>query len=491
MTDLVPAPNLRRTLITGLRWVTVSRVIAQVVTWVNTFYVIRLLSPADFGLAALAAVFANFLSLLNELGFSVTLVQRQTRDEESLRHVFGALLTIGAIFTSGLIIAAPLIGDLAREPRIVPLVRFVSIQFVVMAFSVIPQARLSMDMRFRELAATGIASALVGAASTLLMALSGAGAWSLVVGSAALAVMRMILLNVFCPSLRMPRLRWDRIRPFARFSGLVLLERTLWYWYMQIDSFVVGRVLGVTQLGVYAVGKQLTNIPLERAMEIVNSVALPAFSRLREDLADVRAGYLKILRLGAAYAFPVFWGLGAVCDPLIRAVIGTKWIAAIPVIQLLCVSMPLRMLNSFTAAPVTAVGRQDVNIKSLLLAICVIPPGVVIGVHYGVTGAALAWAIGFPLVYLINAALVSRALNITVLDMWNSVWPAGFAAAVMSALLALFGEALHSLHPLAHLALAIPFGLLVFLLTLSAVSAESAREMMRFARDLTSRNRVA
>ncbi|HEY5102637.1 MAG TPA: oligosaccharide flippase family protein, partial [Steroidobacteraceae bacterium] len=122
----------------GLRWITLSRALAQILTWANTFFVIRLISPTDFGLAALAGIFANFLSLLNELGFSVALVQKQTRDEETLRHVFGALLLIGSLLTAGLELAAPLVGVLVKDPRVVPLIRLIAVQFLAMSFAVIP-----------------------------------------------------------------------------------------------------------------------------------------------------------------------------------------------------------------------------------------------------------------------------------------------------------------------------------------------------------------
>jgi teichuronic acid exporter len=471
----------------GLRWVTISRAFAQILTWANTFFVIRLISPTDFGLAALAGLFANFLSLLNELGFSVALVQRQTRDEETLRHVFGALLAIGAVLTAGLLLAAPLVGVVVKEPRVVPLIRLIAVQFLAMSFAVIPQARLAMDMRFKQLSVVQISAALIGAAATLSVALNGGGAWSLIVGSVSLSVARAVLLNFFYPPVGMPRLQLAMIRPFARFSGLVLVERSLWYWYMQIDSFVVGRSLGAAQLGIYAVGRQLTNIPLERAMEIINSVALPAFSQVKSDLDHVRRGYLAILRLGAGYAFPAFWGLAIVSEPLVRLVIGAKWIAAVPVIQLLCISMPLRMLNSFTGAAVTAVGRQDVNIKSLLLAIVVVPACVIVGSRWGVSGVAAAWAIGFPLVYLFNASLVQRTLKIPIRDMFVAVWPSALAAtAMIAATQTLSAFYLNSLPPLAHLAVALPFAAAVFLATLWVVSRRAALEMLDFARGVVS-----
>lgn len=150
--------NVNDSVMRGLRWVTISRLLAQILTWANTFFVIRLIAPEDFGLAALVGVFANFLSMLNELGLSVTLIKWQTRDEDTLSHVFGALLFVGTIFTLLLILSAPLIGMAMKEPTIVPLIRFISIQFLTMSFAVIPQSRLSMDLRFKELGVIDIAA---------------------------------------------------------------------------------------------------------------------------------------------------------------------------------------------------------------------------------------------------------------------------------------------------------------------------------------------
>jgi O-antigen/teichoic acid export membrane protein len=176
-----------------------------------------------------------------------------------------------------------------------------------------------------------------------------------------------------------------------------------------------------------------------------------------------------------------------VSEPLVRLVIGAKWIAAVPVIQLLCISMPLRMLNSFTGAAVTAVGRQDVNIKSLLLAIVVVPACVIVGSRWGVSGVAAAWAIGFPLVYLFNASLVQRTLKIPIRDMFVAVWPSALAAtAMIAATQTLSAFYLNSLPPLAHLAVALPFAVAVFLATLWVVSRRAALEMLDFARGVVS-----
>lgn len=480
--------SVSRSVINGLRWITLSRLVSQILTWINTFFVIRLLSPTEFGLAALASIFASYLAMMNELGFSVTLVRWQTRDRETLKYVFGALLLVGTLFTLATIVAAPLLGILTKEPQITPLIRLISIQFLTMAFGVIPQSQLSMDMKFRQLGIADVVAALIGGATTLIVALRGGGAWSLIVGTVVLTISRTLMLNLFSRSIAMPRLNFAKLRHLAGFSGLVMLEKTLWYWYMQVDSFIVGRFLGATQLGIYAVGRQVTNIPLERAMSIINSVALPAFALVQSEPERIRAGYLKVLRLGAAYAFPVFWGLAVVSEALVRVVVGSKWIASAFVIQLLCISMPLRMLNSFTSSAATAVGRQDVNIKSLVFAFVLIPSSVVVGVHWGIRGVAAAWAIAFPFAYALNAWLIRRALRIDLSEMFVAVSPPAGAALLMAcAMVCLDKFWLDSLAPSAQLAIAVPFGAVIFIAILCLLSRATASEMLQFIRHFMSR----
>ena len=158
-------------------------------------------------------------------------------------------------------------------------------------------------------------------------------------------------------------------------------------------------------------------------------------------------------------------------------------------IQILCISMPLRMLNSFTSITATAVARQDVNIKSLLIAIVIIPAGVAIGSHWGMRGVAAAWAVGFPIVYFFNALLLKGALSLPLRTMIETVRPACIAAGIMLLILELMTRALlDSLSPAMHLAVAVPMGALLFATALWCVSKSSARELLGFARAFMSRN---
>ena len=471
--------------LSGLRWATLSRVLAQILTWLSTFIVIRLVSPADFGLAALAAVFANFLSMMSEMGLAIALVQKQVRDEETFRRVLGFVVLIGVALCGLLVFAAPLAGQIADDERVIPLVRLVSLQFIAMAFCVVPDARLSIDLRFREIGIVGVTSSVLAGVVTLVLAWRGMGAYSLVTGTVAISVFRAVLLNISCPSIFWPRFDFGKLREFGRFSGLILLQRTIWYWYMSADTFIVGRLLGATQLGIFSLGRQLTTIPLERAMGVINAVAFPAYSKIKDDLGRTRASYLKALRLGAIYAFPVFWGLASVAGPAVYLVVGEKWLPSVPVIQLLCLAMPLRMLNAFTAPAAWSLDRQDVTIKSLIAAVILIPLAILIGQRWGVAGAAMGWAVAFPAVYLIDAWLIKDALELPIEDMFGAIVPPAIAAILMTLVIYLGNRlAMSAFDPWAQLAINIPLGIGAYLVALRLFGRGNMDDALGFIRGM-------
>ena len=313
---------LKDKVVSGLRWTVLTRGTTQLFTWVATLIVARLLNPSDYGLVAMATIVSSYLMLLGEMGFSVALIQRRELDETTRRSVFGFLLLGGGILFVALSGFAPLISRYFSEPRLTPLILVVGVQFLLIPFSVIPQANLSIAMRFRALGTAGLASATMGAVTTLWLAYCHFGAYALVVGTVVTAFSRAVILNILAPFLRRPLLRARLVSKLANFSGYVLLERTVWYWYAQADTVIAGSMLGAAGLGAYVIGKQLAMMPFERFAEIMNTVATPAYSSVQEDLSRVKAMYLKTVRFAAMIAIPAFWGLALVAPCLVQIVLG-------------------------------------------------------------------------------------------------------------------------------------------------------------------------
>ena len=134
--------TLRSQVLSGVRWTASVRLVSQAITWAMTLLVVRLLTPVDYGLLAMATVFVAFLTMFSELGLGPAVIQRRDVDVPMLKRVFGVILVIHVSLTLLLMIAAPWIAQFYREPRVSPVVRVLSLQFVIAALGVIPDAML-------------------------------------------------------------------------------------------------------------------------------------------------------------------------------------------------------------------------------------------------------------------------------------------------------------------------------------------------------------
>lgn len=396
----------------GVRWIGFSKIIAQAAAWVSTIFVIRLLSPADYGIMSMAGLVTILAGMLLDAGLGAAFVQRREVPEPVLRSAVTALM-IGSAFAILIVqlIASP-IAAFFSEPKLAPVLRLISLQFILSALLVVPNALLTAQMRFRELAISQAAFTIIQCLATVALAVFGAGVWSLVIGTLIGSLIRLILLHRQAPP---PKgLSWDfsLLRPYLAFSSYLVAQRFAWFWVEQADQFVIGRLMGAAPLGTFSVAKNLAQMPLDRTAEIVNQVSLPSFAAVQGDLERWERGFTKLIRLASAVSFPIFWGMAAVAPTAIPIVLGDKWSSAIVPFMLICAILPLRTAHSLSSTALLAIGRADVSFKTVMLWAAVLTPMFVFGVSYGLEGIAAAWAIGFPLIYLVSAYIISKALRL-------------------------------------------------------------------------------
>ena len=190
---------MRDQVMSALRWTVGARLTAQVIAWAITLIVIRILSPTDYGLLAMATVFISFLAMFSEFGLGSAIVQRPDIDVATLRRTFGVIVVIHFLLAGLALAAAPLIADFFAEPRLAPIVRTLSLQFVFGAFAVIPDAMLQRRMEFRRRSLLDLSGAIVSSLTTLALALAGHGVWALVVGSLLRQAWKTVGINVLSP----------------------------------------------------------------------------------------------------------------------------------------------------------------------------------------------------------------------------------------------------------------------------------------------------
>jgi teichuronic acid exporter len=423
--------DLRKKVLLGLGWSAGARFTGQLITWIITIIVMRLLTPGDYGLMAMAGVFIVFLALLNELGLGAALIQRQEIDETTLRQIFGMLWVINSCLFLILLLIAPLIGSFFNEQRVVPIIRLLSIQFIMMPFAIIPQSLLTREMNFKGISIVDFVSAIAGSLITLMLALNGFGVWSLVWGSMGIIVSRTIGLNVISSYLHIPTFSFKGMAQTITFGGYVTISRILWGFYTQADTFIIGKLLGKDLLGFYSVGMTIATLPMDKVSGIINQVAFPAFSSIQTEPQQVTAHFLKAVRVMSFLAFPILWGMSSIAPELVAVLLGDKWKLAVVPFQLLSLVIPIRMISNLMAPAVMGLGRPDISFYNVLLASLVMPICILVATHWGIVGVSVAWILVFPLIFLRNLSQVVTVLRIRSLEVLLAMTRPALAAAVM------------------------------------------------------------
>ncbi len=397
--------DIRSKVMSALRWSAAARFLGQAVSWGITIMVIRLLSPGDYGLMAMAMVVVSFLVLLNTVGLDAVLVQEKDLDEQATRQIFGVVIVVNTLFFALLFFGAGTVAAFYGEPALIPVLQVLSFQFLLLIFETLPQSRLERDIEFAQRSIVDFATLVIGSLVTLLMALIGFGVWALIWGMLATNATRVIGLNLIARNLLWPSFALRGMRKHFAFGGFVTTDRGLWFLFSESDKFIGGKLLGNQLLGYYAVASQLASLPIHKISGLLNSVAFPAFSHAHAhtDMHTVQGYLLKATRILGIAAFPVFFGISCTAEPLIACLLGEKWLPAAPLLQLLAIVMPFRLMSNIFPPLLWGVGSPATSASNFLIAAILMPVAFYFGARWGPVGLAYAWLCMYPLVFLITA----------------------------------------------------------------------------------------
>lgn len=408
----------------ALFWASVSKIASQVINWGMTLVVIRILSPNDYGLMAMAMIFISFLFLFNELGLAQAVIQTNQINDSQLKQIFGIVLLLHLVFFVIIYFGAPFIAILFAMDELSPVVKTLSLMFLLSAFTIIPRSLLERELEFHWIAVVDLVANLIGGFATLVLALCGFKVWALVYGSMSIMLIRVLMYNRYKPFFKWPQFRINGIGEHLRFGGAISVERFLWYFYSQADTFIVGKVLGADSLGLYSVGKELASLPAQKLSPIVNQVMLPAFARMQNELSQVRSSILTSISNISIFAFPTFFGISAVSTDLIETFLGNKWAETTVVVSTLALIAPFGMLSAMILTGLKGIGRVDISLKNILTASIIFPLAFIVGVQWEILGICVAWVSLYPVYFIITVTRSVQMIGTSLLEIISRIlWP--------------------------------------------------------------------
>lgn len=395
----------------------------------------RLLSPASFGLVALASVFILLGQILVDQGFSDALVQRRTIGPAHLDAAFWASAVSGLLLTAACFFSAGWLAQAFGEPRLGPVLHWLSPVLLIGSLSGTQEALLRRDLAFKRIATISLMAMGAGGAVGLAMAILNWGVWSLV---GQIMVQRLVQLPLlwYATGWR-PRLRFSprHFRALFSFGAHVLVTGLFNFSNRQSDHLLIGYVLGSTALGYYTIGYRLIRILLDLLPHALLPVAFSAFSRLQTDLKRMRKALYESSQLMALATLPVFCGVAVLAPELIGTLFGARWEPSAGVMLVLTPIAAQQSLSILYMTALKARGKPGVVLALTALNAAANVVAFMLAVRWGIVAVAASYTIRGYLLWPVSWAVLRRYLGVDLGRYLSALAPALAATAVMAAVI--------------------------------------------------------
>jgi O-antigen/teichoic acid export membrane protein len=402
----------------GAKWSGVSTISVTILMYARLIVLAHLLSPKDFGLMGMVMVIIGLGAVFADMGISNAIIWKQDVTSEQLSTLYWINMMAGLAVFCIAIAVSPLVAAFFHEPRLVQLIFWAAFIFPITAIGQQFQILLQKELRFRRLAAVEIVAASVNAVVAITAAFLHQGVYSLIWGQvAAAACMALILAYIGWREWR-PRLSFKprNLDGMLSFGFNQMGQRVMDSITFNIDYIMVGHFLGPKLLGAYIIAWQLMIAPMSKLNPVLTRVAFPVFARKQTDDSALRRGYKELSKMVATLTFPLIVLAGATAPILIPTVFGSKWKAAIPLIQIFVILGLFWSLASLFWPMALAKGRADIGFRlSVALAtVCVI--AFWFAAQNGLTVIAWTEAIVATLLFLVVLLILRSIIGLELFD---------------------------------------------------------------------------
>jgi O-antigen/teichoic acid export membrane protein len=476
--------NINRRVLAGFAWQGATKFLVQALSWVSTILVARLLEPSDYGIMAVANVFLMFMLMFTDMGLAQALMQRSQVNEADEDAVFWLSLLVGGVLYAILFLLAPVIAAFYQMPDLTWLMRLGALGIVISSLKTVPSAILMRRLDFRSRALIEVWASLASIVTVVGLALAGFGVWSLM--WAALA-QQVIITLAYMPIMgRWPRPVFDfgPILGIVRYGMHLMGANIAFVVSSKADVFIIGKFLGGHFTGIYSLAFQLATIPLDKIGTLFNHVAFPSLARLKEDEQQCRTLFVELHRYLLFIAYPVLIGIAAVADDLVALLLGAKWHQVTPILQVLCVVNIVRVSGMLISPALNSRGREREALRYSLAGAVLLPLAFLLGVQFGLEGVAVAWMVGYPLLYWMLLRYLHQDLGVTLTELISQSRPTLMATTVMAAAVLTAQALLAGFPPAVRLGAAVTVGMVAYVGVFLIFYGEQVARMRQALREL-------
>ncbi len=415
--------TLKKKAVKGTLWSAIERFSTQGIQFIIGLILARLLTPTDYGLLGMLAIFIAISRTFIDGGFAQALIQKKNRDELDFSTTFYFNIVVSLFVYAILFFAAPLIADFYQEPLLVELTRVIGVIIIINSFSVVQIAKFSIQVDFKTQTKATLTAVVISGAIGIYMAYSGFGVWALVVQRLTMEFIKTILLWLMSKWIPAWQFSVQRFKQLFSFGSKLLLSRLLDTVFVQIYTVVIGKVFSADTLGYFTRARQFSELPSQNITGIIQRVTFPVLSEIQDNDEKLREAYKKIIIMSATLIFPLMIGLAAVAKPFVLLVLTEKWSSTVWMLQLLCFAMMWYPIHAINLNVINVKGRSDLFLKLEVIKKIITFVILVITVPMGLEAILVGQIVDSYICLFINLHYTKKVINYGFLQQMRDLLP--------------------------------------------------------------------
>ena len=355
--------NLKKITIVNMFWRFAERCGAQLVSFIVSIVLARLLTPDEYGLVALATVFISILQVFVDSGLGNALIQKKEADETDFSTVFYYNIVFCLIIYLIMFFCAPFIALFYEIPLLTSLVRVLSLTIIISGVKNVQQAYVSKHLMFKKFFFSTICGTIISAVIGIIMAYKGYGVWALVAQQ---------LLNTFIDTIILwftvkwkPKLifSFSSLKVLWSFGWKMLLSNLINTIYNDIRQLIIGKTYSSADLAYYNKGKQFPKLIVTNVNTSIDSVLFPVMSEYQDDKQRIKTMTRRSIKTSSFFMWPVMFGLMATSKNLILLLLTEQWIPCVPYVLIFCFVYGFQPIHTANLNAIKAMGRSDLYLK--------------------------------------------------------------------------------------------------------------------------------
>ncbi|MDY5181425.1 lipopolysaccharide biosynthesis protein [Butyribacter sp.] len=353
----------KNTTVKNFIWRFAERCGAQLVTFIVSIVLARILSPDDYGTVALVTVFTTILQVFVDSGLGVALIQKKNADDLDFSSVFYFNFVVCIVLYAGMFFAAPIIASFYNDLTLIPIIRVISLTIIISGIKGIQQSFVSRNMLFKRFFFSTLGGTIFSAILGVAMAYAGCGVWAIVAQQLSNTAIDTLILWLTVKWRPKKMFSLERLKTLFSFGWKLLISSLLDTGYSNLRSLVIGKIYSPSDLAYYNQGDKLPRVVITNINTSIASVLLPTLASKQDDRKQLKNMTRRAIKTSTYIIAPLMMGLAFCAPPIVRLILTEKWVPCVPYLRIFCITYMFYPIHTANLNAINAMGRSDYFLK--------------------------------------------------------------------------------------------------------------------------------